>query len=353
MNSKAQLGQFMTTRYSYILQGMYIPLGIGNEKYIEPFAGNGDLIQYYVQQGVDAKHIISYDIDPRQEYIQRRDTLKNPPCYKGAFLLTNPPYLARNKAKDKSIFDQYKVNDLYKCLIAELIRPEQQLHGGILIVPLNFWCSNRAADLYLRKQFLIQYQILRLNIFEEQVFDDTTYTVCAFQFERNNRESNQNKIYTVIFPSQVEMFITFTPENNYTIGGEIYRLPVDPTIKIGRYTRQNLQNTPTRIIAKCIDDSKESQIRLFLADDTKDIEPYIDRTPDLSFRSYAVLVVDPVLTDIQQEQLVNEFNLFLNQFRAQTHSLCLPNYRDKYRKRIGFDLVYRIVNYILRTIVLK
>lgn len=28
------------------------------------------------------------------------------------FVLTNPPYLARNKSIDKTVFDKYKTNDL-------------------------------------------------------------------------------------------------------------------------------------------------------------------------------------------------------------------------------------------------
>mgnify|MGYP003705198545 CR=1 FL=1 len=35
---------------------------------------------------------------------------------------------------------------------------------------------------YLLKIFLEVYSIIRLNIFEETVFNDTTYTICSFQF---------------------------------------------------------------------------------------------------------------------------------------------------------------------------
>jgi hypothetical protein len=50
--------------------------------------------------------------------------------------------------------------------------------GGILIIPLNFWSSIRLSDIELRKVFLEKYDVILLNIFEEQVFDDTTYTIC-------------------------------------------------------------------------------------------------------------------------------------------------------------------------------
>ncbi len=43
-NTKKKLGQFYTTNYQYILQAMNIPDSITN--IIEPFAGNGDLVEF-------------------------------------------------------------------------------------------------------------------------------------------------------------------------------------------------------------------------------------------------------------------------------------------------------------------
>ena len=36
----------------------------------------------------------------------KRDTILNPPNYNNKFIITNPPYLARNKSKDKTLFKQ-------------------------------------------------------------------------------------------------------------------------------------------------------------------------------------------------------------------------------------------------------
>ena len=44
INIKQKLGQFYTTNYDYILQNLYIPENI--KKIIEPFAGNGDLLNF-------------------------------------------------------------------------------------------------------------------------------------------------------------------------------------------------------------------------------------------------------------------------------------------------------------------
>ena len=95
---KKELGQFYTKNYNYILQNMKIP--IETENIIEPFAGAGDLIEY-IRQYDKTYHIVMFDIDPKKEDIIQRDTLSNPPEYKGQFVITNPPYLARNKSDNK------------------------------------------------------------------------------------------------------------------------------------------------------------------------------------------------------------------------------------------------------------
>jgi len=96
---------------------------------------------------------------------------------------------------------------------------------------------------------------------------------------------------------------------------------------------------------------EESQwIRLFYTEKSSDIEKYTDLTKDLTFRSYAVLVIEPALNKEQQKELVNRFNEFLTEKRRDTRSLFLTNYRDKYRKRISFDLVYRMVGHLVSSL---
>lgn len=211
--SKQTLGQFYTTNYEYILQNLSIPTNITT--IIDPFAGQGDLLNF-----INNKTVECYDIDPKQSYIIQRDTLLDPPNYNNKFILTNPPYLARNKSKDKKIFDKYNQNDLYKCFIKDIITNKSL--GGIIIIPLNFWCSIRQNDINLRKEFLQTYDVISLNIFEEKVFDDTSYTVCSFQF--HNKSGNNNPIVCHILPSNIVITFTLNNNNNYTIGGDIYNL---------------------------------------------------------------------------------------------------------------------------------
>ena len=176
--SKKQLGQFYTTNYEYILKNMQIPDNITT--IIEPFVGCGDLLSFIKNK--QQYHIEIYDIDPKYENTIKQDTLKNPPQYKDKFVLTNPPYLARNKSKNKEIYDKYDCNDLYKCFISILI--ENVCEGGIIIIPLNFISSIRKSDITLREKFLKIYSIHTINIFEESVFEDTSYSVCSLYFTK-------------------------------------------------------------------------------------------------------------------------------------------------------------------------
>ena len=109
---KKERGQFYTVNHSYIMDGFDKP----TSKVLEPFAGKGDLLDWIGHTNYEA-----YDIDAKRDDILKRDTLENPPCYKDTFIITNPPYLARNKCSSKGIFDKYDTNDLYKCFINSLI----------------------------------------------------------------------------------------------------------------------------------------------------------------------------------------------------------------------------------------
>lgn len=328
---KRDLGQFYTTNYKYIFKNFKIPK---IDTIIEPFAGKGDLLNF-VPPGIK---IECFDIDPKKNFIIKRDTLLDPPSFNNKFVITNPPYLARNKTKNKTIFDKYGQNDLYKCFLMNII--SDTCIGGIIIIPLNFWCSIRTNDIHLRKSFLRVYNVLVLNVFEENVFDDTSYAVCSFQFEKR---INDNDITCFVHPGTKKFTFNLSENNNYTVGGEIYNLKQNRNIKIRRITRKN-KDTPfkTNILLKCIDDSSKISLSYI---DNGDI--YIDDTRNMSARSYALLSIEPILNKRLQMDLVKKFNEYLTTKRKVYNSLFLTNYREGNRKRISFKLSYEIINFIL------
>jgi len=341
--TKKKYGQFYTTNYKYILKNFNVPENV--KTIIEPFAGECDLLNFLVR---DNYNITCFDIDPKKEFIIKRDTLLNPPNYDDTFVLTNPPFLARNKSSDKTIYDMYKLNDLYKCFIKSLIN--NNLIGGIIIVPLNFLCSIRKNDINLRKQFIEKYNITIINIFEEKVFDDTSYTVCSFQFEIKDLLSDSKEIECYIYPSNKKITFRLTELNNYMIGGEVYNLPLSSKYKVSRATKLNeTSEYITNLQVQCLDNSIDDQIKITTqSNETR----FIDKTLKLSARSYITLIIEPKLNIDEQKKLKKLFNDFINENRIKYNSLFLTNYRESNslaRKRISFTLIFRIINYLLHT----
>jgi hypothetical protein len=331
--SKKERGQFYTKNSDYILESFSIPSGV---EVIEPFAGQGDLIDW-----VDPHHkITSYDIEPKREDIQQRDTLLDPPDYSNCWIITNPPFLARNKSKNKVYFDQYSTNDLYKCFIHSI----NSCLGGIFIIPAGFFLSPRNVDTVCRNEFLSKYRLLKVKYFEETVFSDTTTTVVAFSFEKSPEPLTEQTITWRMMPSGVEKLFTMKKSNDWIIGGEIYKIPVSKDIKISRHVHGNATDNTTALTLCALDSGRLSRIRL-------DYRPgYIYPAKNCS-RSYATIdITGVVLSPERQKQLSIDFNEFIEKFRQQTNSLFLPQYRESKeysRKRIPFELAYRVINYLI------
>ena len=96
---KKQLGQFYTTNFDYILENIEIK-DFKDRIFIEPFAGNNDLIKW-VEKKQDVK-IKKFDIDPKDDDTIKQNTLLNPLDYTDKEVITNPTYLAKNKSKSKN-----------------------------------------------------------------------------------------------------------------------------------------------------------------------------------------------------------------------------------------------------------
>ena len=332
------LAQYFTKRYDYILQGMTPPPE--HSLILEPFCGEGDLLNFLPKE-LDYK-ILEYDISPTRENTIQRDTIGNPPDYKNTFVLTNPPYVSRNKNPIKDMYNLYGVNDLYKCFLKELI--SQTCLGGIIVIPLNFWCSMRAMDVRLRKEFFEVFTVDRVNVFEEQVFEDTSYTVCSIQF-RKRQTFDEIPVPVFIFPSACVLRQTLNEYNRFTIGGEIFSLVLNDGFVVERLTSKTVFDSGcvTNILGKCIDAGGERIGMKLVTDENR----YTDTTKDLTARTYLTLVISPPISMETQTVLVEAFNEFLERWRRNFHSLFLSHYRENSRKRISFQLVYNIVRHLL------
>jgi hypothetical protein len=343
MNDKKKHGKFYTKNYSEILQDLEIPDDI--KIIVEPFVGQGDLLSYINKQDLKC-NIETYDIcKPKNDITANnitftlRDTLNNPPKYKNKAIITNPPYLARNKSNDKKIYDKYKTNDLFKCFLLTLI--EDPCDFGIIILPLNFFCNLRKSDIELRDKFFKTFDILTLNIFKKQVFKDTSYQICSFSFCLNiNKKKSDININKIIFRSNKDKIlnnIKVSKFDKWLIGGEIYSLELNKEIKIYRYLERDKKKTTvnTHFYIETID-SKEN-IKL-----TINKEIFYGKNTS---RTTASINTNIKIELKDQKEICEIFNNLLNLYRDKYDSLFLINYRDNNRKRISFRLVYELLNY--------
>lgn len=341
--NKKNKGQFYTTNSDYILDGIEVPDNVN--KIIEPFAGKGDLLDWLLKKSVK-KQIESYDIEPKRGDIVKRDTLLNPPDYSDAWVITNPPYLARNKCDNKEIFDLYDTNDLYKCFIYTLIANKCQ--GGVIIIPAGFFFSPRNVDSICRNEFMSKYKILKIKYFEETVFEDTSTTVVVISFELSKEILKEQNVKWIMMPSGEERIFNMALNNDWIIGGEIYNLETPKLIKIARHVEGvELKNgeQQTFMTLTALDSGKmDGRIKLEYKKD------YVYPAKDCS-RTYATIRITGLeLSEDDQKKICNRFNELVEQKRLEYWSLFLPQFRESKeyaRKRIPFELAYRIIGNII------
>ena len=194
--------------------------------------------------------------------------------------------------------------------------------------------------------FFQRYEISTINIFEEPVFSDTSYSVCSFLFKKKNSLSNRTTVY--LYPTQKVFTTNFNDNINYTFGCIDLGIFKNNNFSISRITKLNFfSKCSTQILIQCID----NKIRKINASIVKKDLIFIDNTPKLSARSYVSLLIEPKISLVIQRKLVLRFNTFLNRNRKLFFSLFLTQYRELSRKRISFKLIYDIFNYLLNNII--
>lgn len=341
-HSKKSAGQFYTVQSDYILSG--VPRPPKNVRVIEPFAGQGDLLSWI---GTD-NLIDAYDIDPKHPSVHQRDTLLDPPDYDNCWVITNPPYLARNHADDKTVFDTYGSNDLYKCFLISLVNSE--CLGGSVIIPVGFFLSPRHIDVSCRNAFMSKYRIVQVKYFEEDVFPDTSTTVVVISFERSTDTLYEQRVMWIHRPSGLEKEFVVRKVDDWIIGGDIYTLPVPAGITVRRHVEGKPLTdgeTLTGLTLTALDSGKaDGRIRL-------KYDPGYVYLAKESSRAYLTLCIKgATLSPDEQKDIANRFNAFIEIKRNETWSLFLPQFRESKeyaRKRIPFDLAYQIILHLIHS----
>lgn len=365
---KKNLGQFFTKNSDYILQGF--GKFVKDRNVSDPFAGDQDLMNWAKKN--DCRSVVGFDCDRNlvdDKKVFLNDSINSPKKYK--FVCTNPPYLHKNKASQKvkeKFFagDHSKFEDLYQVSIFSLLNCEE----GIVVVPLNFLCAENSSK--IRKLFFDKFEIIKLNIFSEQVFEDTTYNVISFYFRKKRKDSKKNTINATIYPEGKKVELTIEEKYGWQFGGDfickikstknnlgIFRLTED-FLKSGEYEIEvALQNIKEKKLLRISDDIKkllEKNILFLRAIDSKngkkirleDIREYkvAGLVGKNTSRNMAHLIFREEITIDEQMDLMEKFNQELTRKRSKYLSFFLTNFRDNNRKRISFDLVYKFLNLI-------
>ncbi len=342
LGTKQTRGQFYTTQAAHILSGLPPPPpGI---RCIEPFAGKGDLLLWIRSHRPDAV-VEAYDIEPKHPDVRRRDTLRHPPNYSGAWVVTNPPYLARNKSAQKDLYEMYDTNDLYRCFLASLVAHTPA--GGILIIPSSFFLSSRDADIRCRHDFMSGYRLTHVRYFEHPAFEDTTSTVVALAFVRSEPMSEQSVLWESV-PSGARRMFTVSERTDWMVAGEIGLLPTAPGVSF----RRSVAGVPLRpgeqqtyLTLNAIDSGRAAgRIEMVF-------RPGFVYPAKHSSRTYATMrITGRTLSESEQQRLCVRFNEWVEKKREETWSLFLPQFRESKeyaRKRMTFELAYHILLHLL------
>jgi len=259
------------------------------------------------------------------------------------------------------------LEDLYQISIFSTINCEE----GIFIVPLNFLSAENSQK--IRNIFFDKFRIAKLNVFTQQVFDDTTYNVVAFYFRKKKAGDNEkNKISATIFPEKKSIEFIIERKFGWQLGGNFlnkvrktsnhlkaFRLteeflkPGDQTVPLAF---QNIKHQHNLKIDKGIKEVLERNILLLRAIDSKngkkiqleDIRNYgvHGLVGKNTSRNMAHIIFGADVSIDEQKKMMDELNKELTENRSRYFSFFLTNFRDNGRKRISFDFIYKLLNYI-------
>ena len=194
--SKRDLGQFFTRDSVWLRPHIRAHIEALSERYtvcVDPFAGDGHLLELASDMGY---HVLGHDIDQgicdTKEWGKPNDSIRRVLVHERAFVLTNPPYLAKNSAKRiKSPMVEYfspgfiptlddsrlnVLDDLFKLAIEQTIT---KYDDSIWIVPESG--IQDLDDLPHWKD-----QLHSVTILEDNPFDDTEHPVCVMIFSTSN-----------------------------------------------------------------------------------------------------------------------------------------------------------------------
>ena len=306
---KRELGQYFTTYNPFQNDGFLNwakECDLNKTTILEPFAGANNLINMLQNMGL-CSDFKSFDIEPQNKFIIKRDTLKNFP--KGfKVCITNPPYLAQNSAKRRNIeFPNIIYDDLYKYSLEKCL--ENCDYVGA-IIPASFFNAN------IFRERLSHYILLN-----SKMFNDTEHPVCLALFKKHKENSDDIDLYN---------------DNKYL--GKLSDLNKKlPQSNLNMDIRFNVPNGNLGLIA--IDNTIEASIKFV---NGEEISP--DRIR-VSSRSITRIMIP---TKYKVNNIIEKLNHNLNIFRKETYDLFLTPFKglrkdNCYRRRLDYKLAKKLI----------
>lgn len=284
-----------------------------SHKLIDPFAGNGDLLNSFYS----VRKKIGYDIDESMNWI-KNDSLKKIPNTNNGFVITNPPYLSRVSSKRKKInhdaFLTSKRSDLYQIALDKILESKMP---GVAIVPETF--INSSYD---------KSHIYSITILIPNPFQDTTTPVCIICFDPN-KEFIKTQIY------KNEEYKGSYKEIQH-IATNILKENVKRKIKF---------NDPKGELALVGYDSSSGNTIQFLMSNK------LKYKREIKISSRVISKIN-VLNEIIDQKFVNKLNKKLQQYRKNTYDILLSPFKGNYklnnnltrRRRLDFRTAREIIN---------
>jgi len=333
-NHKQKNGQYFTASANTLLKDFAFV--VKDKHVIDPFAGAGHLTDWAISCG--AASISKYDIEPITADTIKNDSILMPPCFTNKVLITNPPYLSRNKSKNKTLYEAWNQDDLYKCHLAALC--ESDLQEGIIIIPSNFLCEARAKA---RNLFFEHFKIIKVKYFQEQIFEDATTGVIIMHFKRGSGTSQFEIIY---YPNGDTENVSLEKKYKWIHGKDFFDYIVSKrTMKINNIVLGDNKTSNSNIVISLLDGSKRGLCAYYN-------EGVPHRTAPKAFTTYQIYFEDETrLSEEQERKIVTLYNKKLNEFRKQYHSMFLSNYMGATQKIKSRSYSYKLLERCIQEIV--
>ncbi|MGB1419834.1 MAG: hypothetical protein ACPG7K_03565 [Poseidonia sp.] len=337
--SKRDLGQYFTEDPVWLRPHLKAHLDALKSTYascLDPFAGDGHLLALAEEAGFQ---VHGYDIDAthcqRRDWGKPHDSIRRVPQHENTFVLTNPPYMAKNSAKrmKSSMVDYFRpgsvpgigekqlnvLDDLFKLAIERTIA----VYGdSIWIVP-----ESGIQDLERLPHW--KNNLHSLTILESNPFKDTEHPVCVMVFSSSN-------------PAQ-EVWKNDTLLGTYDQLREVHLEALNaPRAAISMQFNAPQGNLGYRAVDGTKGDDS-MRVKFCRAD-----ELGYDRK-GIKVSSRHMTYIDVPLSGQDLDRTIEEANAIIEAYRAATHDVFLTAFmgntkRGQRRRRLDYKLARRMFN---------